>query len=157
MVGRVSSRVQPDILEVDARHLDAMAAAWASWIGGDSSRSIDRLRRRFHRSPDPTLRRLQLVAVSEDRVVGFASGRLTSPTELHIDAEAVDPAHRLDPFFLSLKTRFYENAVDLGAEQVTFSAGRRQPDTRTLARRHGVEPVRSRPHLRLPLTDDQGN
>ena len=152
MKGRVASRVRPDIVEIEARHLDPVAAAWAAWIGGNPTRSIDRMRRRFERSAvGSPIRRLQLVAVADDRVVGFACGNLASPTVLRIDAEAVAPAHRLDPFFMSLKTRFYENAAELGAERATFSAGRRQPDTRTLANRYGVEPARSRPRFRLDL------
>jgi len=152
MKGRVASRVRPDIVEIEARHLDPVAAAWAAWIGGHPTRSIDRMRRRFERSAAGSpLRRLQLVAVADDQVVGFACGNLASPTVLRIDAEAVAPAHRLDPFFMSLKTRFYENAAELGAERATFSAGRRQPDTRTLASRFGVEPARSRPRFRLDL------
>ena len=152
MKGRVASRVRPDIVEIEARHLDPVAAAWAAWIGGHPTRSIDRMRRRFERSAAGSpIRRLQLVAVADDQVVGFACGNLASPTVLRIDAEAVAPAHRLDPFFMSLKTRFYENAAELGAERATFSAGRRQPDPRTLASRFGVEPARSRPRFRLDL------
>ncbi|MDG1359287.1 MAG: hypothetical protein P8J88_13795 [Phycisphaerales bacterium] len=158
MKGLVASRIRPEIIEVDARHIDAVATAWSLWIGGNVGRSIERMRSRFNASSaaDP-LRRLQLVAVADDAVVGFACGHLASPTVLHIDAEAVDPAHRLDPFFMTLKTRFYENAAEAGAERATFTAGSGQPDTRTLARRFGVEPVRSRPRFRLDLAGRREN
>lgn len=148
----ISSRIDARIEEIEARHLDTVAAAWSAWIGGQVDRSIQNLRNRFHQSkPDSASRRLQLVATLDDGVIGFASGHLEDGNVLKIEAEAVHPRHRLDPFFSELTLRLYRTAMDLGASTARFDAGSRQPNTMNFVRRWKVTPSGSQKHLRLAL------
>ena len=151
----ITSRVDARIEEVDAHHLDAVAAAWSAWIGGPVDRGIQSLRQRFHQArPGSPDRRLRLVAIQDDTVVGFAAGHLEDPSILKIEAEAVHPTFRLDPFFSDLTRRFYETASELGATSARFEAGSRQPNTVAFTRRWKVAAIRSQRHFRLDLGVD---
>ena len=79
------------IEEVDAHHLDAVAAAWSAWIGGPVDRGIQSLRHRFHQArPGSPDRRLRLVAIQDDTVV--IVGHSEGGVHLAIgDGEAWDP------------------------------------------------------------------
>ncbi len=148
----ISSRIDARVEEIQARHLDAVATAWSAWIGGPVDRGIQNLRNRFHQSaPDSASRRLQLVATLDGRVIGFASGHLKDDNVLKIEAEAVHPRHRLDPFFSELTLRLYRTALDLGASIARFEAGSRQPNTVNFVRRWKVTSIDSQKHLRLAL------
>ena len=148
----ISSRIDARIEQVDAQHLDAVAAAWSAWIGGPVDRGIWNLRHRFHQAgTDSAYRRLQLVATLDDAVIGFASGHLEDGNVLKIEAEAVHPRYRLDPFFSDLTLKLYRTAIELGASTARFEAGSRQPNTVTFAKRWNVEAVGSTKHLRLDL------
>lgn len=150
----ITSRIEARIEQVEAAHLDAVASAWSAWIGGHVDRSIQNLRARFHAAtPDSPSRRLQLVASEEGAVIGFAAGHIDAEGIFKIDAEAVHPRYRLDPFFSDLTLQFYRTAIELGASMARFEAGSRQPNTINFARRWKVAPIGSQKHLRLPLGD----
>ena len=150
--GRIKSRVDAEIVQMEEKHLDAVAIAMAAWIGGSVSRGIFQMRQQFHRrgKTDPQ-RRLQLVAIHEDRVVGFSCTSISSPGVLKIDGEGTDPRYRLDPMQTTLTLAMYERAREAGIETITFEAGSRQPNTRAMASRNRIESIKQRRHLRLVL------
>lgn len=150
--GRIKSRIDAEIVEMEEKHLDAVAVAMAAWIGGSASRGIFQIRQQFHQRgrTDPQ-RRLQLVAIHENRVVGFSCTSISSPGVLKIDGEGTDPRYRLDPMQTMLTLAMYERAREAGIETITFEAGSRQPNTRAMATRNRIESIKQRRHLRLEL------
>ncbi|MDG1978043.1 MAG: hypothetical protein P8I44_05725 [Phycisphaerales bacterium] len=149
---RIKSRFQGRIEQVEAIHLDAIAAAWSAWIGGSVNHQIFQMRDRFHRRrvDDPEAR-LQLVAINEAQVVGFCSTRIIEPGVLEVDGEAVHPGFRLDPLQGDLSWAMYERAEAAGIETIRFEAGVLQPNTINIVRRNGVRSIAQKRWLRRPI------
>lgn len=149
---RIKSRFQGRIEQVEAIHLDAIAAAWSAWIGGSVNHQIFQMRDRFHRRRvDDLEARLQLVAIHEDKVVGFCSTRIIEPGVLEVDGEAVHPGFRLDPLQGDLSWAMYERAEAAGIETIRFEAGMLQPNTINIVRRNGVRSIAEKLRLRRPI------
>ena len=154
--GRIKSRFEVEIMQIEARHLDAVAEANAAWIGGSSNRGIFDIRRKYYarRENDPA-RTLQLVAIHNDRVVGFCCTTITEPGVLKIDGEGVHPRFRLDPLHSMLSAAMYERAEAAGIHTIIFEAGSRQPNTRSMAKRNRIESASQKAHLRMMI--DRGS
>lgn len=152
--GRIKSRFDGEIVEIQEIHIDSVAAANAAWIGGSVHRGILDMRARFHsRKPDDPERGLQLVATQEQTVVAFCCTRIIEPGVLKIDGEAVDPRFRLDPLHGRLAASIYERAEAVGIHTIRFEAGSRQPNTRAMVRRNRIESLHQRVHLRRIIGD----
>lgn len=156
--GRIKSRFDADVLQMEAKHVDAVAAAMSAWIGGSANRGIFELRSRFHsRRKDDPERCLQMVAVHDSSVVGFCSTRITEPGVLKVDGDAIHPGYRLDPLQTELTMALYDRAEEIGIHTITFDAGSRQPNTRAVTQRNRIDSTSSRIHFRRNLvpTEDQ--
>ncbi|MAH66427.1 MAG: hypothetical protein CMJ27_08555 [Phycisphaerae bacterium] len=149
--GRIKSRFDVRIEQVEAAHLDAISAAWAAWIGGSVNHRIFGMRSRFHRREGDPEASLQLVAIHENTVVGFCSTRIIDGTVLEVDGEAVHPGFRLDPLQGDLTWAMYERAERAGIETIRFEAGSRQPNTINMVRRNGIRSIGRMLHLRRAL------
>ncbi|MBC02456.1 MAG: hypothetical protein CMJ34_04000 [Phycisphaerae bacterium] len=153
--GRIKSRFDVEILQIEAQHIDAVAEANSAWIGGSANRGIFEFRRRFHaRREDDPERTLQLVAVHEGMVVGFCCTLIVRPGVLKIDGEGIHPRFRLDPLQSRLTATMYERAEAAGIHTITFEAGSRQPNTVSMARRNKVDSVDQRVHLRRTIAPE---
>lgn len=153
--GRIKSRFKAEIHQIDTQHIDAVAEANSAWIGGSANRGIFDFRQRFfsRKENDPE-RTLQLVAVHEGKVVGFCCTSIVKPGVLKIDGEGIHPRFRLDPLQSSLSARMYERARAAGIHTITFEAGSRQPNTRSVVQRNRIESIHQRVHLRKVLDPD---
>ena len=153
--GRIKSRFEVEILQIEARHLDAVAEANSAWIGGSASRGIFDFRRRFYaRKENDPERTLQLVAIHQGMVVGFSCTTIVEPGVLKIDGEGIHPLFRLDPLQSRLTATMYERAEAAGIHTITFEAGSRQPNTRSMAQRNKIDSTRKGIHLRMAIDQD---
>ncbi|MDG2020856.1 MAG: hypothetical protein P8J59_02795 [Phycisphaerales bacterium] len=158
MGDRIKSRFETEIVEIDQKHLDSVAAAWSAWIGGSINRGVFDMRRRFHArdSTDPE-RSLQLVATHENSVVGFCCTRIIEPGVLKIDGEGIHPRFRMDTLHARLASAMYERAEAADIHTIRFDAGSRQPNTRTMVRRNRIASLNQRLHLRRSFDAGAGH
>lgn len=153
--GRIKSRFEAEILQIDVQHLDAVAEANSAWIGGSANRGIFDFRQRFYARKENDLERtLQLVALHKGTVVGFCCTTIIEPGVLKIDGEGIHPRFRLDPLQSRLSGAMYERAEAAGIHTITFEAGSRQPNTRSMAKRNKIDSISKRVHLRMAIPAD---